>query len=200
MRRLLDSLHRPSSVSRIIKQLYGTTCAICGREGFPKRDGAKYAEVHHVEEVSSNSPGVLGSQNMIVVCATCHRMLHYADVEVDQTASGWLITINGHQHRLKRLATEKGSSHLRCRPLHVSGPTCSEMAETQSGDRQNRGNLGQQGTQERRVPLVIWPDSYTGKSVGPQTRLSRTGLVFQRGSGDNEARGLSRGLPTCSLY
>ena len=112
-RRLLDSLHRPSSVSRIIKQLYGTTCAICGREGFPKRDGTKYAEVHHVEEISTKSLGVLGSQNMIVVCATCHRMLHYADVEVDPTASGWLITINGQQHRLKRLATEKGSNHLR---------------------------------------------------------------------------------------
>ena len=105
---LLDSLHRPSSISKIIKQLYGTTCAICGREGFTKRDGTKYAEVHHVEEISTKSPGVLGSQNVIVVCATCHRMLHYADVEVDPIVSGWLITINGHQHRIQRLHTEDG--------------------------------------------------------------------------------------------
>ena len=107
-RRLLDSLHRPSSVGRIIKQLYGTTCTICGREGFPKRDGTKYAEIHHVEEISTKSPGVLGSKNVIVVCATCHRMLHYADVKVDPIVSGWLITINGHQHRIQTLTTEEG--------------------------------------------------------------------------------------------
>lgn len=104
-RRLLSGLHRPSSISKIVKRLYGTTCVICGREGFPKRDGTKYAEVHHVEEINSKSPGVLGSQNVIIVCATCHRMLHYADVKVDPTDSGWLITINGHSHLIQRLRT-----------------------------------------------------------------------------------------------
>lgn len=112
-RKLLDSLHRPSSVSRIVKRLYGTTCAICRREGFIKKDGTRYAEVHHVEEVSTKSPGVLGSQNIIVVCANCHRKLHYANVEIEPTASGWLIMIDGRKHCLERLTPEKDSRQKR---------------------------------------------------------------------------------------
>ena len=96
----LQQLHRPSSVSRLVKALRGTTCVLCGTPGFLKRDGGRYAEVHHVEELSTGMPGVLGSDNMVVVCATCHRKLHYADVAVSQSEGGWTIVINGETHHV----------------------------------------------------------------------------------------------------
>ena len=99
-RNFLRQLHRPSSVSQLVKALRGTTCVLCGTPGFPKRDGSRYAEVHHVEELSSGIPGVLGSDNMVVVCATCHRKLHYADVDVSQSEGGWTIVINGETHHV----------------------------------------------------------------------------------------------------
>lgn len=102
-RRLLTALHRPSSVANTIKRLYGTTCAICGTEGFEKRDGSRYAEVHHVEELSAGNPGSLGSRNIMVVCANCHRMMHYADVIVRDVRDGWQVTINDQQHYVGRL-------------------------------------------------------------------------------------------------
>ena len=102
-RRLLTALHRPSSMANTIKRLYGTTCSICGMEGFEKRDGSRYAEVHHVEELSAGMPGSLGSRNIMVVCANCHRMLHYAQVEVDDVKYGWRITVNAQEYLVKRL-------------------------------------------------------------------------------------------------
>ena len=100
---LLRQLHRPSSVSQLVKALRGTTCVLCGAPGFRKRDGSRYAEVHHVEELSAGLPGVLGSDNMVVVCATCHRKLHYADVAVSQGDGGWTIVINGETHHVRQV-------------------------------------------------------------------------------------------------
>ena len=99
----LQQLHRPSSVSRLVKALRGTACVLCGTPGFLKRDGSRYAEVHHVEELSTRMPGVLGSDNMVVVCATCHRKLHYADVAVSQSEGGWTIVINGETHHVRQV-------------------------------------------------------------------------------------------------
>ena len=101
-RRQVARLHRPSSIGRILKQLYGTKCWVCGEEGFQKRTGNQYAEAHHVEEVHTRVPGVLGSRNMIIVCANCHRKLHYADVDVRETEAGWEVTINGKLYQVYR--------------------------------------------------------------------------------------------------
>lgn len=90
----LQQLNRPSSIANLVKELWGTTCAICETPGFDKQDGTKYAEVHHVEELSTRNLGVLGSNNMIVVCANCHRKLHYAQVAIEEHEDGWTIVIN----------------------------------------------------------------------------------------------------------
>ena len=103
-RRMLTALHRPSSIANVIKQLYGTTCAICGYEGFEKRDGRRYAEVHHVDELSAGNPGTLASRNIMVVCANCHRMMHYADVVVREVGDGWQVSVNDQQHFINRLS------------------------------------------------------------------------------------------------
>lgn len=104
-RTFLLQLNRQSSVARLVKELRGTTCSICDMPGFLKRDGSKYAEVHHVEELSTGNPGVLGSDNMIVVCANCHRKLHYADVDICRSTGGWKIVINGETHHVARFCS-----------------------------------------------------------------------------------------------
>ena len=107
-RKLVGGLHRPSSIGNLLKELYGTTCCICGIEGFVKRNQTRYAEVHHVEELHTRNIGVLGSQNIIIVCANCHRKLHYSDVKVHGIEHGWEIMINGELYRVGRL-TDKDS-------------------------------------------------------------------------------------------
>ena len=101
-RRSLRQLNRPSSIGKLIKELRGTTCSICSTPGFSKPDGSTYAEVHHVEELNTGNPGVLGSDNIIVVCANCHRKLHYADVDIVQNEGGWTIVINGESHFVRQ--------------------------------------------------------------------------------------------------
>lgn len=43
------------------------------------RDGGVYAEAHHKEQLSELAPDA--PSNMICVCPTCHRVLHYGSVE-----------------------------------------------------------------------------------------------------------------------
>ena len=81
----------------------GGLCCVCGNEGFLKRDGTRYAEVHHVEEVSTRMPGVLASKNIIILCLYCHRMMHYADVQIQNTKTGWRMLISGDYHDVSML-------------------------------------------------------------------------------------------------
>jgi 5-methylcytosine-specific restriction enzyme A len=41
---------------------------ICRYPGFLKKDGGKYAEVHHMIELNKKSPKTLQSWNLLVVC------------------------------------------------------------------------------------------------------------------------------------
>jgi predicted HNH restriction endonuclease len=51
--------------------------------GFQQEGGTKYAEAHHIIELHQLIPGSYCSDNIIVVCPTCHRKLHYALVKYD---------------------------------------------------------------------------------------------------------------------
>ncbi len=101
--RTLSTLHRPSSIGAYLKQLYGTRCRICGVDGFLQRIGTSYAEIHHVDELSTEHPGVLGTQNILILCPTCHRKLHFANVTVIPTSLGWDMTINGRHVAVQRM-------------------------------------------------------------------------------------------------
>lgn len=87
-----------SEIGRALKTLYDGHCQICNFT-FCKRNGMNYAEVHHLEALSEG--GWEDPKNLLVVCANCHRQLHYGSLE----RMGWgknqlVLKINGVIHRL----------------------------------------------------------------------------------------------------
>ncbi len=70
---------RNSKISSLIKEKAGYVCEICGAEPFIKKNGELYAEAHHVDELAISRKDV--PSNMICVCPTCHRILHYGSDE-----------------------------------------------------------------------------------------------------------------------
>jgi len=78
LRRFLAARYeRPSQVTKFVKDRLGAKCQICGYEGFLMRNGNRYCEVHHLFHLAKRLPGSLGPKQLIVVCPTCHRKLHY---------------------------------------------------------------------------------------------------------------------------
>ena len=85
---------------RALKKLYGR-CQISGLEFvFYKFDGEPYLEVHHV--VPLGEGGADNPQNLIVVSAHIHRMLHFAkvgEINLSNISDNKLrIEINGKEH------------------------------------------------------------------------------------------------------
>ena len=102
-RRILESWERPSWVTNHVKRSRGDKCSLCGQRGFVKRDGSRYCEVHHLFHLSKNPPPeCLGPVFLAVLCANCHRRIHYANVgDPVRTENGWSIEIDGKTEFLK---------------------------------------------------------------------------------------------------
>lgn len=98
---IVELIERPTLLSNAIKEKHGYKCMICGYQGFLKKDGKRYAEVHHMIELNKKAPQTLQSWNILVVCPLCHKKLHYADVKSEFLDPGWKITINGEEHIIK---------------------------------------------------------------------------------------------------
>lgn len=99
MRRFLATRYeRPGRVTKFVKETLGSTCQVCGYEGFSMRNGKRYCEVHHLFHLARLLPGSLGPRQLIIVCATCHRKLHYGPatdpVESDRQ---WVFELCGQQ-------------------------------------------------------------------------------------------------------
>lgn len=78
--RISETIARPNAITDYLKALHNYTCQICGQEGFVQRNGSRYAETHHLTELHKLISGSLCADNILVVCANCHRKLHYANV------------------------------------------------------------------------------------------------------------------------
>ena len=94
---------RNSKAAKILKKLYGSTCQISGDEFvFLKPDGTPYIEVHHL--IPLGAGGADSPENLIVVSAHIHKMLHYANVpEIDLSKikeNKLNITINQKKHTI----------------------------------------------------------------------------------------------------
>lgn len=95
-RQVSEKIARPGLISEYLKRLVGYRCQLCGTEGFGQRNGSRYAEAHHIEELHLLIPGSLCSENMIVVCAICHRKLHFANIEYGLAGQDQIsVKING---------------------------------------------------------------------------------------------------------
>lgn len=69
---------RNLTLAKSLKELYEGKCQICGFT-FKKENGENYSECHHLIPLGENGSDSL--DNIIIVCANCHRMLHYARIE-----------------------------------------------------------------------------------------------------------------------
>lgn len=96
VRRVIEAYERPSAITNTVKEQRGDKCQLCGCRGFLKRNGTRYCEVHHLFHLSDNPPAeCLGPDFLVVVCATCHRRLHYANVGIpERVLGGWQLLID----------------------------------------------------------------------------------------------------------
>ena len=98
--KIVRSIQRPSALSNAIKKKYGYKCMLCKYPGFIKRGGEKYAETHHMLELNQLAPKTLQSWNVIVVCPTCHKKLHYGNTQTEFLNPGWKIIIDSDEYIL----------------------------------------------------------------------------------------------------
>lgn len=97
---------RGSRITNSLKKLLGPYCQICGAEGFVKRNGDRYIEAHHLVQIALSVPSSFCSDNVILVCPTCHRELHYGrDVEVVGQNDKILVRLNNSRECLIRKNT-----------------------------------------------------------------------------------------------
>jgi len=95
-RYLAERYERPSRITRLIKETRGATCQVCGYEGFRMRNGKTYCEIHHLFHLAKRLPGSLAPKYLIVVCAICHRKLHYGCVTDPEELNGnWVFRLDG---------------------------------------------------------------------------------------------------------
>ncbi|MGA2337433.1 MAG: hypothetical protein ABSG08_18840 [Terriglobales bacterium] len=97
--RILESYERPSRITNQVKQIRGTSCQLCGVPGFLKRDGTRYCEVHHLFHLADDPPTeCLSPEYIAVLCASCHRRMHYADVGKPLAdPEGWKVRVDGEE-------------------------------------------------------------------------------------------------------
>lgn len=91
-----EQISRPGLITDYLKKLQKYTCQICAEQGFKQKNGSMYIEAHHIIELHYLIPGSYCSDNIIIVCPTCHRKLHYADVQYKLSEDS-LITLQINQ-------------------------------------------------------------------------------------------------------
>ena len=102
-KRISEYISRPNAITDYLKRYRDFTCQVCGERGFLQKNGMRYVEAHHIIEMHHLISGSLCSDNIIILCANCHRKLHYAHVayEVDNT-NNIIITINNRRFVIER--------------------------------------------------------------------------------------------------
>ena len=81
----------PHNLRVLLGEIYQGHCQVCDFTFF-KKDGNPYFEVHHIDQAEGHQP-----QNLIVVCANCHRQFDFANVDHTFNNEGWLIKVNFNQ-------------------------------------------------------------------------------------------------------
>lgn len=102
-KRISEYISRPNAITDYLKKYRNFTCQLCGEIGFVQKNGTRYIEAHHIIEIHELLAGSLCSDNIIVLCATCHRKLHYAKVvyEVEDN-DNFVIQINDERFVVER--------------------------------------------------------------------------------------------------
>lgn len=77
-----------SNLRVLLEDIYEGHCQVCDF-WFLKRDDRPYFEIHHINPAQGNDP-----QNLVVVCANCHRQFEFANVKADFNQDSWLIGVS----------------------------------------------------------------------------------------------------------
>ncbi|HEX7998273.1 MAG TPA: HNH endonuclease [Pyrinomonadaceae bacterium] len=102
-RTVSEQVARPGAVTDYLKRIHDYICQICGEQGFMQLNGMHYIEAHHIVELHKIIPGSYCSDNIVVVCATCHRKLHYAKVSYSSIDSERIaVYINEARYEFRR--------------------------------------------------------------------------------------------------
>ncbi len=110
-RRLSDKIESGTFASRKLAELNNYVCQICLQRGFEQKTGRPYLEAHHFLSLHKKDPKSLCTENIIVVCPGCHRMLHYARVELEILPQRYLrLTLNGAVFDVRRNTLESLST------------------------------------------------------------------------------------------
>jgi len=95
----ISVIQRNATLVRKLKELYSGNCQICDFT-FTKESGDNYSECHHLIPLGEEGSDSL--DNVILVCANCHKMLHYTKVEFKKLANNSRdILINGKHKSIK---------------------------------------------------------------------------------------------------
>ncbi len=80
---IAKSLSRNKELAELVKRRVEFRCELCGVEGFIQSSGKRYAEAHHLLELSQMEDQIRFEHPdlMICVCPTCHRKIHYGSPE-----------------------------------------------------------------------------------------------------------------------
>ena len=120
--RLRKSIER-GSVGELVKKLSGYQCQVCKAIGmetqtFRTAAGNNYVEAHHVVPVSSGQTGSLSPRNVISVCASHHRELHYgATAAASDLGTAYRIVVEGGIAVVPKIAQPEQEPILRAAPL-----------------------------------------------------------------------------------
>ena len=75
---------------KLLKRLHPEICQVCAQSFFWKRGQVnRYSEVHHIKELSIG--GKDASENCLVLCANCHRKMHYGDINLEDSDYTMLV-------------------------------------------------------------------------------------------------------------
>ena len=83
---------RDTELARKIKALHKNICQLCGQT-VTLKDGATYAEAHHIKPLGSPHNGPDVAENIVVLCPNHHVMLDYGAIPL---GSKDLRSIQGH--------------------------------------------------------------------------------------------------------
>jgi hypothetical protein len=102
--KIIDSFKRNFSLVKELKEKH-SSCQICDFT-FKKKNGENYNEVHHIVPLSNK--GKDAEINTLVLCANCHRQLHYAKIDISKILDNKII-INGEEKLIKDKQNNKPS-------------------------------------------------------------------------------------------
>jgi predicted HNH restriction endonuclease len=100
-----NRIERNPTVVNLLKQMHPLHCQLCSGEFFKKLGGkSRYSEVHHIITLSSG--GSLATDNCLVLCANCHRKMHFGDIVLKEHGNQLHIIEAGKKYGLSRNVLE----------------------------------------------------------------------------------------------